>query len=223
MLRQTGVTVSAWPHFASLQSPNHSPRHKESRSVYWLPNQVCLSVRCDVVCGSAQMGLQCALQEFPCQSMSGKWIGLIHGQHLQIFLESNSFKQQVTKLVSNQLAWGCNTLLTRFEQQLVSCLECYVSASMLQDMPFFGLHSALSLLTGDKYPCQLSKITTQNIGRWAQFQGYFKSLIRKLIHTSRRWQRSGNPIMGSCNDLFGPNNLVTGKILFVTFRLAFWV
>lgn len=90
----------------------------------------CLSGR------SVQMGLQCVLQEFPCQSMSGKWIGLIYGQHLQTFLESNSFKQQVTKLVSNQLAWGCNTRFTRSEQQFVSCLECYVSASMLQDMPF---------------------------------------------------------------------------------------
>lgn len=30
-------------------------------------------------------------------------------------------------------------------------------------------------------------------------------------------------MMGSGNDLFGSNSLVTGKILFVIFRLEFWV
>lgn len=40
----------------------------------------------------AQMGLQCAQQESPCQSMTGKLIDLIYGQYLQIFLESNPFK-----------------------------------------------------------------------------------------------------------------------------------
>lgn len=177
----------------------------------------CLSGR------SVQMGLQCVLQEFPCQSMSGKWIGLIYGQHLQTFLESNSFKQQVTKLVSNQLAWGRNTRFTRSEQQLVSCLECYVSASMLQDMPFLVFIQLSLCWLETNIPVSSLKITTQNTGRWAQFQGYFKSPIRKPIHTSRTWQRSGNLTMGSGNDLFHPNNLVTGKILFVIFRLAFWV
>lgn len=172
MLKQTGLTLAAWPHFASFQSPNQSLRHKESHPVYKSVSQI--KSECQMWCflsgRAAWMGLQCALQQFSYQSMTGKWSGSICGQYLQIFLESNSFKWEVTKLVSTQLAWGCNTLFTRPEQQLYPAQRAVWVLPCCRIYLFWSSFSSFSVKTGDKYLCQLSKIPTQNIGRWAQLQ-----------------------------------------------------